>query len=338
MSRNEDYGYAVARIRAMEPLLFDASQYQRMLDADGLDAALKILSETTYGRDMKGDGDAVAYDKVLEAELLATYKELQSFVPDKRLIDIFRVPYDFHNVKVLLKSGFNARQGGKKRWDLLTNLGTISPDDLILNIESEDFALLPYGLSQIVPACISVWDQTKDIVDIERMLDAGLFAAMLSLAESAGNPGVSAWIRARIDAENIRNLLRLKRFDFEQAAARAFLHEGGTIAPANLIALLPEPFETWGRVLSYADIGQSLTHVLDDGDFDTLIVALEKTLDDYCQSILDRARYSSNAPENVPAYLWGKEMEVKNLRTILVSKSTDSDKEETRRLLRHGYA
>lgn len=337
MSRSEAYGYAVARIRAMEPLLFDSSMYQRMLDADGLDGALKILGETTYGKTMGAENPGGRYDAALEAELLATFEELRTFVPDRALIDIFRVPYDFHNVKVLLKSSFNARSGGKKRWDLLTSLGTIPTDDLIVNIESEDYALLPYGLSQIIPACMTVWEQMRDIVGIERLLDDGLFAAILKLAESVGEPGVVSWVKARIDAENVRNLLRLKRFGFDAAEVSAFLHGGGTLSDMSLLALLPEPFESWGRMLSYSDIGAAISRVQDEGDFDKLIVDLEKTLDDFCQAVVERARYSSGAPENVLAYLWGKEQEMKNIRTILVSKSTDSAADEIRGLLRHGY-
>ncbi|MDR3331571.1 MAG: V-type ATPase subunit [Synergistaceae bacterium] len=333
----EAYGYAVARIRAMEPLLFDASAYQRILDADGLDGALKVIGETSYARGMSGDDATERYDSALEAELLATYREFQLFVPDGALIDIFRVPYDFHNVKVILKSIFNSRSGGKKRWDLLTQLGSIPTDDLIVKIESEEYVLLPYGLSQTIPACVSVWDQTRDMVEVERLLDRGLFAAILNLAKSVDEPGVLKWAKARVDSENIRNLLRLKRFGFDAAATTPFLHDGGSLDPMTLVSLLPEPYDSWSRMLSYSGIGAVLSGVQDDGNFDNLIVALEKALDDFCQSELENARYNSNSSENVLAYLWGKEMEVKNIRTILVSKGTDSNRDEVRRLMRHGY-
>lgn len=84
-------------------------------------------------------------------------------------------------------------------------------------------------------------------------------------------------------------------------------------------------------------MGQALSKVEDEGDFDSLIVSLERTLDDYCREVLVKARYSSNAPENVLAYLWGKETEVKNIRTILVSKGMSSGKDDVRRLMRRGY-
>jgi V/A-type H+-transporting ATPase subunit C len=321
----------------MEPLLFDAAQYQRLLDADGIVGAVKIIGETSYARGLTGEETADQYDSALEAELLATFKEFQAFVPDRALVDIFRLPYDFHNVKALLKGQFNAKSGGRKRWEILTSLGSIPIDDLTVRIESEEYALLPYGLSQILPACVSAWEQTRDIVEVERLLDEGLFSAMLVLAKSLDEPGVLNWVKARIDSENIRNLLRLKRFGFDAAAAAAFLHGGGTIDQMTLLSLLPEPYDAWGRMLAHFDAGAAVSGVQDDGNFDNLIVSLEKALDDYCQSRIERARYSQNSPENVLAYLWGKEMEVKNIRTILVSKGTESDRDEVRRLMRHGY-
>ncbi|MDR3320933.1 MAG: V-type ATPase subunit [Synergistaceae bacterium] len=337
MSRSEDYGYAVARIRAMERLLLDAGQFQRLLEADDLSGALKILGETSYGISLS-EGDAEErYDVALEAELISTCKELRTFVPDALLVDICRIQYDFHNVKVLLKSSFNSKSGGKKRWDLMTALGTISADELIVNIESEDYKLLPWGFPSLIPACLSQWEQTRDIVEVERLLDLGMFAAMLRSARELGEPGVTKWVRARIDSENIRNLLRLKRFGVDSARALSFLHPGGSVAPATLIQVMAEPFDSWARAISHSDVGCAIAGVQDDSDFDNLIVALEKALDDYCRDVTANARYSRSAPENVIAYLWGKEMEIKNIRTILVSKGGGGDREGTRRMLRHGY-
>jgi V/A-type H+-transporting ATPase subunit C len=320
----------------MEPLLLDAPLYQRMMEADGLGAALKILGETTYSRWMSGDD--VRYDAVLETELESSFSEFASFVPDRELIDIFRAPYDFHNVKVILKSVFKARSGGRRRYDLMTNLGSVPPGDLASGIETEEYGLLPYGLSRIIPSCVAVWEQSGDIVEIERTLDHGLFAAILALAETVGADGVVKWARARIDSENIRNLLRIRRFGFDSAEVVSFLHGGGVIAPSSLAPLAGEQFSGWGRVLGYSDVGLAISAVAeDDEDFDALIVALERTLDDYCSSVLQEARYSSDAPENVLAFLWGKEMEAKNIRTILVSKGTKSGPDEVRRMMRRGY-
>ncbi|MDR0648625.1 MAG: V-type ATPase subunit [Synergistaceae bacterium] len=337
MSRSDDYGYAVARIRAMEPLLLDAGVMQRLLEADDAAGALKILGETCYARNLTEKGGQERYDAALEAELFASIMELRAFVPDKELVDLFRIQYDFHNVKVLLKSVFMAKRGGKKRWDLMTSLGTIPTDSLVVSVESEDYNLLPYGLPSIIPAALSLWEQTRDIVEVEKLLDSGLFAAMLKTAEGFGAPGVLKWVKARIDSENLRNLLRLKRFGIGAQKAAAFLHAGGTVSVDALAQLLPEPFESWGRALSHFDVGAAISRVQEEGGFDRQIVSLEKALDDYCRDVVSLARYSPNAPENVLAFLWGKEMEVKNIRTVLVSKGSPAGRDETRRMLRNGY-
>ncbi|MDR3165926.1 MAG: V-type ATPase subunit [Synergistaceae bacterium] len=334
MPRNDAYGYAVARIRALEPQLFDPSQLQRMIDADDSDAALKILAESGYARWMN---EGARYDSALEAELCAAFDEFAAFVPDRGLIDIFRIPYDFHNVKVLLKSAFRARTGGKKRYDLLTRLGSISPDDLVSRMESEEYGLLPWGLSVLLPSCASMWEQNADIVEIERVLDSGMFAAVISLADSLEFPGVISWGRARIDSENIRNLLRMKRFGFDASAAASFLHGGGTVTVAALVPLMSDQFEAWGRSLAYSDVGAAISAVEAGGDFDEQMPALERTLDDFCSSVVANARYSSTAPENITAYLWGKEMEIKNIRTILVSKGTKTNREGVKGMMRRGY-
>lgn len=46
MAPKERYGYAVARLRALENRLLDESVLQRMIDCDTLEAALKVLGET----------------------------------------------------------------------------------------------------------------------------------------------------------------------------------------------------------------------------------------------------------------------------------------------------
>ena len=119
MSRKEAYGYAVARIRAMEQRLLDAAAFARLLDAEDTASVLKILGETSYASVLTSVSGESGFDKVLETALHDTYEEIGSFVPDKELINLLRLQYDFSNVKVMLKSLFNARSGGKN--------GTFSP-------------------------------------------------------------------------------------------------------------------------------------------------------------------------------------------------------------------
>lgn len=337
ISRQKAYSYSVARIRAMELRLLDAPLVQRIMDSEDITSALKILGETSYAPSLTSNGGVSNFDKMLDANLLEVYEEVRTFVPDKEIVDILRLPYDFHNVKVILKSMFNVRNGGKKRWDLLTSLGSYPLDSLIANVETEDYRLLPFGFGELLPNCISRWEQTKDVLEIERMLDARLFETMFEIASKLGVPGVTAWIQARIDGENIRTMLRLKRFGFDGAKALPFFHANGTIDRRWFPSLISEPFDAWASTLDFSDIGKVLRGIEASDDLASLIPALERELDNFYMDMLAPSKYSPSAPENIPAYLWAKETEVKNLRMILVSKVTKGDPEQLRRLLRHAY-
>lgn len=337
MSRQEDYGYAVARIRAMEHRFLDAQTIQRMLDAENASSVMKILGETSYAAVISANAGESNFDRILEAELRSAYEEVRQFVPDKSLINLMLLQYDFHNVKVLMKSLFNVRGGGKKRWDLLSSLGAYPVDDLITNIEVEDYARLPYGLNLLVPQCFSIWEQSRDVLEVERLLDKRMFEVMLEQAKILGMQGLIDWVKARTDGENIRTLARLKRFGFESARILPFLHEGGVIAPELLAALVSEPLDGWARVLNFSEYGKLLSRAEFSKDFSELIPSLEKTLDDHYLDKLSIYLYRQNAPENIVFYLWAKEMEIKNVRMILVSKSGNSDNASLRGLLRNVY-
>ncbi|HIT04463.1 MAG TPA: V-type ATPase subunit, partial [Candidatus Caccocola faecipullorum] len=258
-----------------------------------------------------------------------------SFVPQKELVALLRLPYDFSNAKVMLKSVFSVRSGGKKRWDLLTSLASYPVDKLISDVETEDYQLLPFGLSTLFPKCLSVWEQSRDVLEAERLLDKQMFAVMLEEAEKLAIPEILAWVKLRIDGENIRSLVRLKRFGFDSARAASFLHEGGNIDLNTLAPMIAEPFETWGRMIDYSDLAGLFASVDAGASFADVTMNLEKALDDYYLSSISGSRYSPNAPGNVITYLWAKELEVKNIRMIVVSKSTGKDSDQVRRLLRN---
>ena len=328
------YVYAAARLRAMENRFLDAPFFSRLIDSETLEDALKSLGETVYSQWLSFDAN---FDKIINNELVATCNELKQFVPDRELLDICRMPYDFNNVKVILKSLFKAREGGERRYDLLTPLGAVDTDSLIMALEGEEYGLLPYGLGDVIPRCWSAWEQSKDPRQAEMLLDGHLFAAMKALAEileeKLNTPAIRRWVEHRIDAENLRNAVRLSRMNAESAAASAFFHKGGTIHPDDVARLMSESWESWSKTLSHTAIGAALEAV-QERDVTTALVEISKALDEYLIHALEKAKYGPN-PENVILYLLRKEEEARNLRVVLVCVANGLNREFARRLLSH---
>ena len=329
------YIYAVSRLRGMENHILDTAFFSRLMDSAGIDDALKALGETSYSQWISGND---SFDKAIDSEMLATCKELESFVPDKELIDIFRLPYDFHNVKVLLKGLFKVRGGESegRRYDLLSKLGTIDVEELKTAVETEEYGYLPYGLTDLIPQCWQLWDSSKNPQAVELLIDHAMFGAMLNVAEGLKMPDVIRWVKSRIDAENLRSAVRLARMKYESAKALPFFHDGGTIRPDDMARLLNEPQETWGRLLSHTDIGAALGALQESGDIKTSLTDVSKSLDDYLIRVLENAKYSMDAPANVLLYLLTKEAETRNMRVALVCVAGGLDREFGRRLLSNG--
>ena len=327
------YVYAVARLRGMENHILDTAFFSRLMDSAGIDDALKALGETSYSQWISQNGNN--FDKAIDSEMLSTCEELKTFVPDKELLDIFRLPYDFHNVKVLLKGLFKVRGGESegRRYDLLSKLGTIDTEELTNAIETEEYGFLPYGLTDLIPQCWQLWDATKNAQAVELLIDHQMFSAMLKVAEDLKMPDVIHWVRSRIDAENLRSAVRLSRMKYDSPKALPFFHEGGTVRPDDMAKLLSEPQETWSRLLSHTDIGGVLSALQDSGDIKTSLSDVSKSLDDYLIKVLENAKYSMDAPANVLLYLLTKEAETRNMRVALVCVAGGLDREFGRRLL-----
>ena len=327
------YVYAVARLRGMENHILDTAFFSRLMDSAGIDDALKALGETSYSQWISQNGNN--FDKAIDSEMLSTCEELKTFVPDKELLDIFRLPYDFHNVKVLLKGLFKVRGGESegRRYDLLSKLGTINTEELMNAIETEEYGFLPYGLTDLIPQCWQLWDATKNAQAVELLIDHQMFSAMLKVAEDLKMPDVIHWVRSRIDAENLRSAVRLSRMKYDSPKALPFFHEGGTVRPDDMAKLLSEPQETWSRLLSHTDIGGVLSALQDSGDIKTSLSEVSKSLDDYLIKVLENAKYSMDAPANVLLYLLTKEAETRNMRVALVCVAGGLDREFGRRLL-----
>lgn len=335
MAQKERYGYAVARLRALENRLLDESVLQRMIDSDTLEAALKVLGETPYSAAIMELRSPLDFDKAIENELLRSYGEAATFVPDSGLMELLRLQYDVHNVKVLVKSQILLASGEKRHLELMTKLGNIDTDKLILAVEGEEYWELPYGFDSAIPASIAAWDTNEHLLATEKTLDDAYMKALLELAESLGVESVTEWVRCRIDGENLKTLLRLSRIDIERSLIPTYLHAGGNIPVNRLVPLITEPVENWGRLLAYTDIGALLQPFGEGEDFSTLLVQYEKALDNFLTGVIGRSRYDAFSPANVVRYLWLKEIEAKNLRVILVSVSNGMERDEIRGLLRN---
>ena len=128
-TKDIDYVFISTRVKAMERGLLTRERIERMLDAATNEEAAKVLTECGYPELSELTGDGV--ERALAQKQKETMADLSASVPDKTVVDVFRVRYDYHNAKTLVKAeALHTTADGLMLWG-----GRYDPEAL-----SQDFA------------------------------------------------------------------------------------------------------------------------------------------------------------------------------------------------------
>ena len=100
--RDTDYLAVSTRIHAMENRMLTRERMERMIDAKDSGEAAKVLSECGYGE--LTQLTSAALEELLADARRNTFRDMTDSVPDRRLVEVFQLKYDYHNAKVLIKA------------------------------------------------------------------------------------------------------------------------------------------------------------------------------------------------------------------------------------------
>ena len=118
--KENDFLSISARIRVLENRLLTAERMERMIDAKDAGDAAKVLGECGYPE--LGEVTNSALDAMLAQAQAALFADMGKAVGNEALMDVFRVKYDYHNAKTLVKAeALKLDQdrlllGGGRRW------------------------------------------------------------------------------------------------------------------------------------------------------------------------------------------------------------------------------
>ena len=175
--KDTDYLAISARIKAMETTLLTRERMEQVLEAKTDDEALKLLQESGYPQ-LRGT-DPTSLDAALSAAREESFADLTDSAPDPRYIDVFRLKYDYHNIKVLLK----AAAVGANPDPMLADMGRVSVQQLKDSLAGGETADLPPMLAAAAAEAKEVLDTTRDPQLSDIVLDRWSYRDMLAVAE-----------------------------------------------------------------------------------------------------------------------------------------------------------
>ena len=308
--KDTDYLAISARIRAMETGLLTREKMEQILEARTDEEAMKLIQECGYPELRATDPEAL--DAVLAAVREATLADLADTAPDPRYIDIFKLKYDYHNVKAVLK----ADAMGTKPDHMLMDMGRISAADVKEAVRTGDWEKLPETLAAAAAEAKEVLDTTRDPQLADIVLDR--------------------WCYQEMDAVNLRTLVRTIRMGKNETFLAGILFEGGAVSVDAILKVsaakgagLKELYQS----TAFRAAAEAGADALDGG----ALTAFEKLCDDAVSDYLSGAQFVPFGEAPLVAYLAARETEYTNLRILLIGRNMGLPAEVTRSRLRFSY-
>ena len=306
--KDTDYLVISARVKALETGLLTAERMEQILDAKSGEDAGKLLQE--WGYPQLDPRRPEAMDAALSAVREATLADLAEGTPDARYIDLFKVKYDYHNVKALLKA---------------EAMGT-----------SADSMLMDLGRVPAVVEAREVLDTTRDPQLSDIVLDRWCYRDMAALAEETGSAFLRGYVAVQVDAVNLRTAVRTLRMGKGADFLLGALLEGGDLAPDAVAKAASSGAaglrELYGAT-RFRDAAEAGAEALKGGP----LTAFEKLCDDAVGDYLAGAQSVPFGEAPLVSYLAARETEYTNLRILLMGRAAGIDPAVIRTRLRASY-
>ena len=328
--KDTDYLAISSRIKAMENGLLTRERMEQVLDARTDEEAVKLLQESGYP-DLHAT-DPEALDKVLSATREAILEDLADSAPDPRYIDVFKLKYDYHNIKSVLK----ADAMGVSPDRMLMDMGRIPAAELKEAVQSGEMENLPPLLSAAVQEAKEVLDTTRDPQLSDIVLDRWCYQDMDAVAEATGSAFLHGYVKTQIDAANLRSLVRTIRMGKNETFLAGILFEGGDVdveAILKVSAAKGTGLKDLYHATPFRAAADCGAELLQGG----ALTEFEKLCDDAVGDYLAGAQFIPFGEAPLVGYLAARETEYTNLRILLIGRSTGLPADVIRARLRQSY-
>lgn len=311
------YGYACGRIRVLETKLLNRSAIMRLVEAESAHEALRGLSEYGYSSSLSEISEPEDFESALLKELGRTYDLIDELSLDPKLTQIFRLKWDFHNLKVLLKSYFQK----ERLLDVeLIPLGSVPVDNLKLSLDPdiEKEKLLPKELSGAIDQVISQYEINPNPQVIDLTIDNLLHELLYQQASE--NQFLRDYLKAFADLTNIKTFVRIKMMNEGIRLLDLALLPFGELDKQLFLRRFDDSIESWVMSLSNTPYGALVSEGFRRWSEDHSLSLFEKLSDNYLINYLKIAQYVIFGVEPLIAYGFAKENEIKLIRMIMIGK------------------
>lgn len=357
-----DYLWAnpVGRIRFIEKTLLTRSDLMRVLEAPTLESAQSALRDSYYGPYVSKLDNSNDFEPALEAAMKGIYEGILEIAPEPIIIDAYRARYDFHNLKVILKAEVLDVAPDESAFSQLGNFDLVALDNLIAQARKEDDATLRAKKKKrlqtddpreksLYAIGLEIEEVYRDIrnvsltrslspFEVDSHIDKSYYSWIGNLYRRHGYYFLIEFIQREIDILNMKMLMRSYRLKISPDDFAKAVLEGGTIKSDLLVSAFAQGPKGVYAVYQGSELEKLAGRGLSFVEKNEPLTRWEKDCDDAISEIVKEAGKVALGPEPVFGYVFGREIETKNLRIIFSGKQSSVPESRIRERLRESYA
>ena len=312
-----EYTYAVGRIRELERGLLNKNLLDKMIESSDLSSSLNILMESDLGNAYSFDiYNPTNFETFLNKELLYNYKVIKNISPSPFLYYVFALNYDFHNLKVLIKSKYL----NKKFTESFSEIGTVNIKNLVIAVEEEKYVEIPVSFESAIQKTIYEYNKLHEPEIIDLVLDKEKYSIINNILKDIEAPFLEKVIKINIDFNNFITSIRIKLRGESKNFLRNVLIEGGNFNLKSLVDMYDSPLLSWGIRFSKTDYEKVMEAGLKAYQKDNSLIEIERLRDNYILDFIKIGKYITFGMEPLIGFLIAKENDIKNIRIILSGK------------------
>jgi len=338
-NNQEEYAFANGIIKKLEKGLLNKDILDRMIKSNNDVSALKILTESDlndYSFDLNNPAD---FEHSLNQELLHTYdiiKNISKVSTFNFLYFTFASKYDFHNIKILIKSKYLKKDISN---ELLSPIGTIDVEKLNLAIKDEKYEDIPDSFEFLIKKTFSEYSKFKDPEIIDFILDKERYIMIFNKIKEVEiieteEDFLRRFIKINIDLNNIISCIRAKIRGERKSFTKEFLIPEGDFKIENIVEIYDSPLSSWFEKLIHTDYKNIVETGVNYFQKNNSLMELEKLRDNFILNFSKIGKYITFGIEPLVGFITAKENDIKNIRIILSGKlnklSPDQIKERVR--------
>ncbi len=318
----QDFTYAVARIRFRETKLLSDTDLNALLMSSDVDAVMRLLRDKGWG-----DNTDCHPEELLALEENKLWEFINETVDDISVLNFLLIPNDYHNLKVILKCITRDREPDS----MLIEDSVEDAQAIYKAIKSREYGDLPEYLQEVAQDAMTTLLQTSDGQLCDIIVDKACMEHVYRLGKESKNDIIRLYCELFVVAADIKIAIRCantkKKLDFIRRA----LAECDTL---DVERLAQAACEGKDEVIAYLGTTEYRSAV---DAIETSMSAFEKWCDDYMTNAMKPQKWEPFGIGPVVAYIIARQNEIKAVRMILSAKLNDLSENTIKERLRDMY-